>query len=229
MPRGGSKPGQRRGGRKPGTPNKLPKGERALVGRRCLRPRKTGTAEPTGTMRATRSECPSWLRPVPKTERRIDGGPPVAKSSAETEAQRPGLADLRQPISRGFLHTAISGGAPGFFYARCARNQVDRRLDASSAHGPERNACGMRWRQSRARLSREKLLHLVEGFLKSTHVILRKNEGNNTLLGGTDDKLDPGPSTYREMRDVRRFRLRHGADDFPGVRLRLHRLRPEVD
>src|SRR5262245_384854 len=100
---------------------------------------------------------------------------------------------------------------------------------ASSAHGRERNACGMRWRQSRARLSREKLLHLVESFLKSTHVILRKNERNNTLLGGTDDKLDPRPSTYREMRDVRRFRLRHGADDLPGVRLRLHRLRPEVD
>src|SRR5262249_29792713 len=94
---------------------------------------------------------------------------------------------------------------------------------------PGKECCGMRWRQSRARLSREKLLHLVESFLKSTHVILRKNERNNTLLGGTDDKLDPGPSTYREMRDVRRFRLRHGADDFPGVRLRLHRLRPEVD
>src|SRR5262249_39452692 len=31
MPGGGSKPGQRRGGRAPGTPNKLPKGERALV------------------------------------------------------------------------------------------------------------------------------------------------------------------------------------------------------
>src|SRR6516162_255631 len=36
----------------------------------------------------------------------------------------PDLADLRRPISRGFLHTATSGGAPGFFYARCARNQV---------------------------------------------------------------------------------------------------------
>jgi len=31
MPRGGSKPGERRGGRQKGTPNKLPKGERALV------------------------------------------------------------------------------------------------------------------------------------------------------------------------------------------------------
>src|SRR5262249_27799171 len=31
MPRGGSKPGQRRGGRKPGSLNKLPKGEKALV------------------------------------------------------------------------------------------------------------------------------------------------------------------------------------------------------
>src|SRR5262245_57612442 len=192
-------------------------------------PKKDGNGRAYWDNEGDVERMPGWLRPVPKTERRIDGGPPVAKSSAETEAQRPGLADLRQPISRGFLHTAISGGAPGFFYARCARNQVDRRLDASSAHGRERNACGMRWRQSRARLSREKLLHLVESFLKSTHVILRKNEGNNTLLGGTDDKFDPGPSTYREMRDVRRFRLRHGADDFPGVRLRLHRLRPEVD
>src|SRR5262249_29982245 len=31
MPGGGSKPGERRGGRQKGTPNKLPKGERALV------------------------------------------------------------------------------------------------------------------------------------------------------------------------------------------------------
>src|SRR5689334_22552120 len=31
MARGGSKPGERRGGRQKGTPNKLPKGERALV------------------------------------------------------------------------------------------------------------------------------------------------------------------------------------------------------
>ena len=31
MARGGSKKGERRGGREPGTPNKLPKGERALV------------------------------------------------------------------------------------------------------------------------------------------------------------------------------------------------------
>src|SRR5215813_9484672 len=133
---------------------------------------------------------------------RVDPPCLVAIERAIVCMRMPGLADLRQPISRGFLHTAISGGAPGFFYARCARNQVDRRLDASSAHGRERNACGMRWRQSRARLSREKLLHLVESFLKSTHVILRKNERNNTLLGRTDDKLDPGPSTYREMRDV---------------------------
>src|SRR5262245_64162627 len=31
MPRGGSKPGERRGGRQKGSPNRLPKGERALV------------------------------------------------------------------------------------------------------------------------------------------------------------------------------------------------------
>jgi hypothetical protein len=31
MPRGGSKPGERRGGRQKGSRNKLPKGERALV------------------------------------------------------------------------------------------------------------------------------------------------------------------------------------------------------
>ena len=34
MPRGGSKPGQRRGGRKEGTPNKLPAGTRAIVKRK---------------------------------------------------------------------------------------------------------------------------------------------------------------------------------------------------
>src|SRR5262249_26769075 len=58
--------------------------------------------------------------------------PPIGPVSAIERAivcmRMPGLADLRQPISRGFLHTATSGGAPGFFYARCARNQVDRRL-----------------------------------------------------------------------------------------------------
>jgi hypothetical protein len=73
----------------------------------------------------------------------------------------------------------------------------------------------MRWCQAGPRrLSREKFLHLLESFLKSTHLIFRKNERSNTLLGRADDKLDPGPSTYREMRDVRRFRLGHGADDW---------------
>src|SRR5262245_47804655 len=56
--------------------------------------------------------------------------PPIGPVSAIERAivcmRMPGLADLRQPISRGFLHTATSGGAPGFFYARCARKQVDR-------------------------------------------------------------------------------------------------------
>ena len=45
---------------------------------------------------------------------------PVSPKSASMPPQdgcmrMPGLADLRQPISRGFLHTATSGGAPGFF------------------------------------------------------------------------------------------------------------------
>jgi len=30
---------------------------------------------------------PSWLRPVPKTEKRVDGGPPLTKSGTETKAQ----------------------------------------------------------------------------------------------------------------------------------------------
>ena len=52
------------------------------------RPKPVIDGEATVVPPASKSECPSWLRPVPKTERRIDGGPPVAKSSAETEAQR---------------------------------------------------------------------------------------------------------------------------------------------
>src|SRR5262249_55836148 len=57
------------------------------------------------------------------------------------------------------------------------------------------------------KLSREKLLHSVQSFLQSSHVILRKNERNGPFLERTDDELDPRPGTYREMRDVRRFRL----------------------
>src|SRR5215510_14018916 len=149
---------------------------------------------------------PAWLTVM------CDAGSRTARWAGSATARQSSLAC---PFSKPHPRHAATARVPS--------------AHASSAHGRERNACGMRWRLSRARLSREKLLHLVESFLKSTHVILRKNEGNNTLLGGTDDKLDPGPSTYREMRDVRRFRLRHGADDLPGVRLRLHRLRPEVD
>src|SRR5262249_50863997 len=48
-------------------------------------------------------------------------GPVSAIERAIVCMRMPGLADLRQPISRGFLHTATSVGAPGFFYARCAR------------------------------------------------------------------------------------------------------------
>ena len=57
------------------------------------------------------------------------------------------------------------------------------------------------------KLSREKLLHSVQSFLKSCHVILRKNERNGPFLERTDDELDPRPGAHREMRDVRRFRL----------------------
>src|SRR5262249_56474902 len=45
--------------------------------------------------------------------------PPIGPVSAIERAivcmRMPGLADLRQPISRGFLHTATSGAAPAFF------------------------------------------------------------------------------------------------------------------
>src|SRR5262249_31524806 len=40
--------------------------------------------------------------------------------------QMPGFSGLASADFEGFLHTATSGFAPGFFYARCARNQVDR-------------------------------------------------------------------------------------------------------
>src|SRR5262249_16723131 len=42
-------------------------------------------------------------------------GPVSAIERAKVCMRMPGLADLRQPNSRGFLHTAASGGAPGFF------------------------------------------------------------------------------------------------------------------
>lgn len=40
------------------------------------------------TKPAPKYECASWLRPVPPAGKRVDGGPPVAKGGAETEAQR---------------------------------------------------------------------------------------------------------------------------------------------
>src|SRR5262249_58270447 len=56
--------------------------------------------------------------------------PPIGPVSAIERAivcmRMPGLADLRQPNSRGFLHTATSGGAPRFFYARCAERKMQR-------------------------------------------------------------------------------------------------------
>src|SRR6516225_1542296 len=48
-------------------------------------------------------------------------GPVSAIERAIVCMRMPGLADLRQPISRGFLHTATSGGAPGFFFTRPTR------------------------------------------------------------------------------------------------------------
>jgi len=68
--------------------------------------------------------------------------PPIGPVSAIERAivcmRMPGLADLRQPISRGLLHTATSGAAPAFFkprlfYARCAR-----RLLRTSGNGPRK-------------------------------------------------------------------------------------------
>src|SRR5262249_15815780 len=62
--------------------------------------------------------------------------PPIGPVSAIERAivcmRMPGLADLRQPISRGFLHTATSGGAPGFFLrARLAPHSAVRSLAAA--------------------------------------------------------------------------------------------------
>ena len=63
--------------------------------------------------------------------------PPIGPVSGIERAivcmRMPGLADLRQPISRGFLHTATGGGAPGFFYARCARQNVLRSQNLQTA------------------------------------------------------------------------------------------------
>ena len=71
------------------------------------RPKPVIDGEATVVPPASKSECPSWLRPVPKTERRIDGGPPVAKSSAETEAQR-----QRVNADRSIEYRVMGGGRP---------------------------------------------------------------------------------------------------------------------
>ena len=67
---------------------------------------------------------PSWLRPVPKTEKRVDGGPPLTKSGTETKAQMArvnadksvehrvmGNARMAQPdnLSSGFFWGGASG------------------------------------------------------------------------------------------------------------------------
>ena len=57
--------------------------------------------------------------------------PPIGSVSAIERAmvcmQCPDLADLRQPISRGFLHTATSGGAPGFLTPRRTERKMHAR------------------------------------------------------------------------------------------------------
>src|SRR5262249_25162588 len=52
----------------------------------CTRRRGGGVAA-GGARAAQNGGPPSWLRPVPKTEKRVDGGPPLTKSGTETKAQ----------------------------------------------------------------------------------------------------------------------------------------------
>src|SRR5215831_17843968 len=61
MPKGGSKPGERRGGRKPGTPNKLPKGTRALVN---LEVAESKIAKSSRSTRAFHAARRRWRRAV---------------------------------------------------------------------------------------------------------------------------------------------------------------------
>ena len=52
------------------------------------KPPVTIDAEPEGSWTGPQNGGPSsWLRPVPKTEKRVDGGPPLTKSGTETKAQ----------------------------------------------------------------------------------------------------------------------------------------------
>jgi hypothetical protein len=71
--------------------------------------------------------------------------PPIGPVSAIERAivcmQCPDLADLRQPISRGFLHTATSGAAPGFFlraglFPCVAPSTVSARRPPTRRQGP---------------------------------------------------------------------------------------------
>jgi hypothetical protein len=63
--------------------------------------------------------------------------------------------------------------------------------------------------KSRRQLSRQKILHLMESFLKASHVVPRKNVCSSAFFARTDGELDPRPGTHREMRDVGGFRLHH--------------------
>ena len=87
--------------------------------------------------------------------------PPIGSVSAIERAivcmRMPGLADLRQPISRGFLHTATSGAAPAFLragrgfwaYRRIAllgaRRQIAHRHVVDHALAQRRDRLGHRW------------------------------------------------------------------------------------
>jgi len=82
------------------------------------------------------AECPSWLKPVPQVapENRINGGPPVARSGAETKAQmdrvngdrsivhrimtEPGPAHEPQPSSSGTWHHPDWGPFTGNAFRR---------------------------------------------------------------------------------------------------------------
>src|SRR5262249_47818663 len=74
--------------------------------------------------------------------------PPIGPVSAIERAivcmRMPGLADLRQPISRGFLHTATSGGAPAFFTRAAQGTKLMVLLRILRVGSPKHHASGQR-------------------------------------------------------------------------------------
>src|SRR5215467_13768012 len=123
------------------------------------------------------------------------------------------------------LPTRAEGGPYKSHVSECANRATNARMPKRAAVIATSRICPRRRQLS----LRKKFLHSEESFFEASHVGVRKHVGNAYFLERRDGELHPGPATHRENRDVSSSHLRQRADDFPGVGLRLHRSRPQVE